>query len=93
MTYLRAQILCQCSEFLGGSLSVDQVFFFLWHFTTNPYYADELLSFGSSHPPSKEEIAELERRCNNNPLKFCNVDPSGRVSFFAFNRVELPVLP
>ncbi|KAL3534390.1 hypothetical protein ACH5RR_002851 [Cinchona calisaya] len=51
-----------------------------------------LLCFTSGHPPSKQEIEVLERRCAGSPLKFCNVD-HGRVCFFSFNRVELPILP
>ncbi|KAF9590994.1 hypothetical protein IFM89_000539 [Coptis chinensis] len=43
-------------------------------------------------PPSKIEIENLERRCNGVPLKICNVE-HGRVSFFSFNKTELPVLP
>ncbi|XP_027121471.2 uncharacterized protein [Coffea arabica] len=51
-----------------------------------------VLCFTSGRPPSKQEIEELGRCCGGCPLKFCNVD-HGRVSFFSFNRVELPVLP
>ncbi|GFY81108.1 hypothetical protein Acr_01g0009170 [Actinidia rufa] len=50
-----------------------------------------VLCLPSGHPPSKPEIEDLERRCNGVPLKFCHVE-HGRVSFFSFNRVELPVL-
>ncbi|XP_074349584.1 uncharacterized protein LOC141689248 isoform X2 [Apium graveolens] len=46
----------------------------------------------TSLPPSKQEISNLERRCNGIPLKFCNIE-HGRVSFFSFNSVELPQLP
>ncbi|XP_057501263.1 uncharacterized protein LOC130785169 [Actinidia eriantha] len=51
-----------------------------------------VLCLTSGHPPSKPEIEDLERRCNGIPLKFCHVE-HGRVSFFSFNRVELPVIP
>ncbi|GFY93683.1 hypothetical protein Acr_09g0001290 [Actinidia rufa] len=51
-----------------------------------------VLCLPSGHPPSKPEIEDLERRCNGIPLKFCHVE-HGRVSFFSFNRVELPVIP
>ncbi|CAL5423238.1 unnamed protein product [Camellia sinensis] len=51
-----------------------------------------VLCMTSGHPPSKPEIEDLERQCNGIPLKFCHVE-YGRVSFFSFNRVELPVLP
>lgn len=50
------------------------------------------LNFCSSLPPSKQEISNLEKRCNGIPLKFCNIE-HGRVSFFSFNSVELPLLP
>ncbi|XP_044467224.1 tRNA-splicing endonuclease subunit Sen54-like isoform X2 [Mangifera indica] len=43
-------------------------------------------------PPSKTELEVLERQCSNIPLKFCCVE-HGRVSFFSFDRVELPILP
>ncbi|KAL9409122.1 hypothetical protein AB3S75_047498 [Citrus x aurantiifolia] len=43
-------------------------------------------------PPSKAEIEVLERQCGSIPLKFCHVE-QGRVSFFSFDSVELPILP
>ncbi|XP_056159043.1 uncharacterized protein LOC115674891 isoform X3 [Syzygium oleosum] len=43
-------------------------------------------------PPAKIEIEALERQCGDIPLKFCLVE-QGRVSFFSFSKVELPVLP
>ncbi|WCJ40400.1 tRNA-splicing endonuclease subunit Sen54 [Euphorbia peplus] len=43
-------------------------------------------------PPSKEQIETLDRQRGEVPLKFCHVD-HGRVSFFSFSKVELPVLP
>lgn len=51
-----------------------------------------VLCFTSSLPPSKQEIHNLERRCNGIPVRFCNIE-HGRVSFFSFNTVELPSLP
>ncbi|KAL5810521.1 hypothetical protein ACOSQ4_027089 [Xanthoceras sorbifolium] len=44
------------------------------------------------YPPSKAEIEALERQCGSIPLKFCHVE-YGRVSFFSFDKVKLPVLP
>ncbi|KAL6504853.1 hypothetical protein OROHE_023611 [Orobanche hederae] len=44
------------------------------------------------YPPSKQEIEDLETRCNGSPLKLCVVE-DGRVSIFSFTKVELPVLP
>lgn len=44
------------------------------------------------NPPSKAEIKVLERQCGGIPLKVCHVE-HGRVSFFSFDKVELPVLP
>lgn len=43
-------------------------------------------------PPSKGHIENLDRQRGEVPLKFCHVD-HGRVSFFSFTKVELPVLP
>lgn len=50
-----------------------------------------VLCLTSGYPPSKAEVENLERRCTGIPLKFCHVE-HGRVSFFSFNAVELPVL-
>ncbi|KAK3009887.1 hypothetical protein RJ639_012131 [Escallonia herrerae] len=55
----------------------------------NPSYVLCLLS---DHPPSNPEIEDLERQCDGLPLKFCHVD-HGRVSYFSFDKVELPFLP
>ena len=44
------------------------------------------------YPPSRTEIEALEKQCGGIPLKICLVT-EGRVSFFSFNKVELPVLP
>ena len=46
----------------------------------------------SEYPPSKEEIEDLERHSHGIPLKFCLVE-HGRLNFFSFNKVELPILP
>ncbi|CBI29808.3 unnamed protein product, partial [Vitis vinifera] len=51
-----------------------------------------VLCLTRGHPPLKTEIEDLERRCGSIPFKFFHVS-HGRVSFFSFNRVELPVLP
>ncbi|PHT71479.1 hypothetical protein T459_26583 [Capsicum annuum] len=51
-----------------------------------------VLCLASEYPPSKEEIEDLERHSHGIPLKFCLVE-NGRVSFFSFNKVELPILP
>ncbi|KAG4927844.1 hypothetical protein JHK85_054330 [Glycine max] len=42
--------------------------------------------------PSRAEIEALERQCGGIPLKIC-LATEGRVSFFSFDKVELPVLP
>ncbi|KAF6146313.1 hypothetical protein GIB67_042684 [Kingdonia uniflora] len=44
------------------------------------------------HPPLNEELEDLERKCNGIPLKFCHIE-HGRVSFFSFNKIALPILP
>nr|POF03639.1 trna-splicing endonuclease subunit sen54 [Quercus suber] len=42
--------------------------------------------------PSIADIELLERQCGAIPLRFCDVE-CGRVSFFSFDEVELPILP
>ncbi|CAN4118476.1 unnamed protein product [Withania somnifera] len=51
-----------------------------------------VLCLVSEYPPSKEEIEDLERHSHGIPLKFCLVE-HGHMSFFSFNKVELPILP
>lgn len=51
-----------------------------------------VLSLIRGQPPSKIEIEAIERQCGGIPLKFCLVE-HGRVSFYSFSKVELPVLP
>ncbi|XP_027349224.1 tRNA-splicing endonuclease subunit Sen54 isoform X2 [Abrus precatorius] len=51
-----------------------------------------LLHLSRGHPPSRAEIQALQRQCGNIPLKICLV-AEGRVSFFSFDKVEVPVLP
>ncbi|PON53917.1 tRNA-splicing endonuclease, subunit Sen [Parasponia andersonii] len=51
-----------------------------------------VLCFTRVYPPSKATLEVLERQCGGVPLKFCHVE-QGRVSFFSFDKVELPVLP
>ncbi|KAJ6421202.1 hypothetical protein OIU84_028557 [Salix udensis] len=51
-----------------------------------------LLCLVRGNPPSNAKSEALERQCGGIPLKLCRVD-HGRVSFFSFKRVELPILP
>ncbi|CAJ1912782.1 unnamed protein product [Sphenostylis stenocarpa] len=51
-----------------------------------------LLYLSRGHPPCKVEIEALEKQCGGIPLKICQVT-EGRVSFFSYDKVELPVLP
>ncbi|KAI3800854.1 hypothetical protein L1987_28953 [Smallanthus sonchifolius] len=51
-----------------------------------------VLCINSGNPPTKKQIEDLEGQCEGIPLKFCYVE-HGRVSFFSFNEIELPVLP
>ncbi|GFQ03474.1 tRNA-splicing endonuclease subunit sen54 [Phtheirospermum japonicum] len=51
-----------------------------------------VLCLTSGYPPSRQEIEDLETRCNGSPLNFCVVE-HGRVSFLSFPKVELPILP
>ncbi|KAK4776752.1 hypothetical protein SAY86_005440 [Trapa natans] len=43
-------------------------------------------------PPSRKDVEVLERQSGHIPVKFCHVE-NGRVSFFSFSKVDLPVLP
>ncbi|BAT85230.1 uncharacterized protein HKW66_Vig0048700 [Vigna angularis] len=51
-----------------------------------------LLYLSRGYPPSRTEIEVLEKQCGGIPLKICLVT-EGRVSFFSFDKVDLPVLP
>ncbi|KAK8671729.1 hypothetical protein V6N13_038316 [Hibiscus sabdariffa] len=51
-----------------------------------------ILCMSRGGPPSRVEIEAVERKHGAIPLKFCHVE-NGRVSFFSFDKVELPVLP
>ncbi|GJS79888.1 tRNA-splicing endonuclease subunit Sen54-like protein isoform X1 [Tanacetum coccineum] len=55
----------------------------------NPMF---ILCLSSGNPPTKKQIEDLEGQCEGIPLKFCYVE-HGRVSFFSFNEIKLPVLP
>ncbi|XP_054781061.1 uncharacterized protein LOC129288485 isoform X2 [Prosopis cineraria] len=59
---------------------------------TSPGDPTFLLHLSRGHPPSREEIEVLENQCGEIPLKISVVE-DGRVSFFSFDKVELPVLP
>ncbi|CAH1448150.1 unnamed protein product [Lactuca virosa] len=59
---------------------------------SNPGNPIFILCIISGNPPTKKQIEELEGQCEGIPLKFCYVE-HGRVSFFSFNQIELPVLP
>ncbi|KAL6973247.1 hypothetical protein U1Q18_027429 [Sarracenia purpurea var. burkii] len=93
---------CDCPDLINGLLSNVRISevrpaFDVYHPNskfrkTSPGSPSFVLCVTSGHPPSKLEIEDLERRCNGIPLKFCHVE-HGRVSFFSFNKVELPVLP
>ncbi|XP_043690680.1 tRNA-splicing endonuclease subunit Sen54-like isoform X1 [Telopea speciosissima] len=51
-----------------------------------------ILCLTSGQPPLRAELENLEKKCNGIPLKFCHVD-HGRVIYFSFDKVDLPVLP
>lgn len=59
---------------------------------TSPGDPSFVVHLARGHPPSRVEIEELERQCNGFPLKIGHVE-HGRVSFFSFDKVELPLLP
>ncbi|TYK09754.1 tRNA-splicing endonuclease subunit Sen54-like isoform X1 [Cucumis melo var. makuwa] len=51
-----------------------------------------MVCLARGYPPSKEEIEVLERTSRGIPMKYCHVE-HGRVCFFSFDKVELPLLP
>ncbi|CAK8543197.1 unnamed protein product [Lathyrus sativus] len=59
---------------------------------SSPGNPNFLLYLSRGHLPPRTEIEVLERQCGGIPLKICLVT-EGRVSFFSFDKVELPVLP
>ncbi|TXG70384.1 hypothetical protein EZV62_005319 [Acer yangbiense] len=69
--------------------SISSIIWFLYQIIFNFL---ELAFSCRVYPPSKAEIEVLERQCGSIPMKFCHVE-HGRVSFFFFNKVELPILP
>ncbi|XP_022973338.1 tRNA-splicing endonuclease subunit Sen54 isoform X2 [Cucurbita maxima] len=44
------------------------------------------------YPPPKTDIEVIERKSGGIPMKYCHVE-HGRVCFFSFDKVKLPVLP
>lgn len=59
---------------------------------SNPGNLIFVLCINTGNPPTKKQIEDLEGKCEGISLKFCYVE-HGRVSFFSFNQIELPVLP
>ncbi|KAH7683102.1 tRNA-splicing endonuclease subunit Sen54 protein [Dioscorea alata] len=59
---------------------------------SSPGKPNFLLCLLRDKPPSRTELENLEKKCLGIPLKFCFVD-HGRVSFFSYDRVVLPILP
>lgn len=59
---------------------------------TSPGDPSFVVYLAGDHPPSRLEIEELEKQCQGIPLKVGHID-HGRVSFFSFDKAELPVLP
>ncbi|XP_031397216.1 uncharacterized protein LOC116208111 [Punica granatum] len=51
-----------------------------------------VLCITRENPPSRAEVEVVEKQIGHIPVKFCHVE-NGRVSFFSFSRVDLPVLP
>ncbi|KAL2952678.1 hypothetical protein AAZX31_19G124100 [Glycine max] len=68
--------------------SIEETFRFRKSSPGDPSF---LLYLSRGHP-SRAEIEALERQCGGIPLKIC-LATEGRVSFFSFDKVELPVLP
>lgn len=59
---------------------------------SSPGVPSFVLCIISGEPPSEQEIKDLERRFDGIHLKLCHVE-QGQVSFFSFNKVDLPLLP
>ncbi|KAJ9565726.1 hypothetical protein OSB04_001692 [Centaurea solstitialis] len=59
---------------------------------SNPGNPIFVLCISTGNPPTKRQIEDIEGKCEGIPVKFCYVE-HGRVSFFAFNQIRLPVLP
>ncbi|TXG70318.1 hypothetical protein EZV62_005253 [Acer yangbiense] len=74
---------------LQTDFSISLIIWFLYQIIFNFL---ELAFSCRVYPPSKAEIEVLERQCGSIPMKFCHVE-HGRVGFFFFNKVELPILP
>ncbi|KAH1077710.1 hypothetical protein GYH30_052982 [Glycine max] len=68
--------------------SIEETFRFRKSSPGDPSF---LLYLSRGHP-SRAEIEALERQCGGIPLEIC-LATEGRVSFFSFDKVELPVLP
>lgn len=51
-----------------------------------------MVYLSGGYPSSAKEINELEDYCGGIPFRICKVE-HGRVSFFCWRKVELPVLP
>ncbi|KAJ6799189.1 uncharacterized protein M6B38_207980 [Iris pallida] len=51
-----------------------------------------LLCVLRGNPPSRVEVESMEEKCDGLPLKFCFVD-HGRISFFSYDKISLPILP
>ncbi|TXG70311.1 hypothetical protein EZV62_005246 [Acer yangbiense] len=76
-------------EITKTDFSISSIIWFLYQIIFNFL---ELAFSCRVYPPSKAEIEVLERQCGSIPMKFCHVE-HGCVSFFFFNKVELPILP
>lgn len=57
-----------------------------------PGIPEFILCIARDCPPNKNEVQALQLLCGKIPLKFASAE-SGRVSFFSFDSVKLPVLP
>lgn len=57
-----------------------------------PGVPEFILCIARDCPPNKNEVQSLQLLCGKIPLKFSSTE-CGRVSFFSFDSVKLPVLP
>lgn len=57
-----------------------------------PGIPEFILCIARDCPPNKNEVQALQLLCGKVPLKFASAE-CGRVSFFSFDSVKLPVLP
>ncbi|XP_077234686.1 uncharacterized protein LOC143876891 [Tasmannia lanceolata] len=59
---------------------------------SSPGDPDLIVCLLRDNPRSIAEVENIERECKGIPMKFCYLE-HGRVSFFSYDKAELPILP